>query len=146
MSGLHQNKHITSRIFTYLPQVTPANVQISRISLDLGSGVITIDGTADSQISVNTFIDTLKFTNYKVGEQGQETKAFPTVTETSYSINPGTVNYSLSITFDPTLFANNLLDDQGRPQTPTLVVPKQTTTHATTDAASPLFKTEEGQQ
>ena len=146
LTGLHQAKHITSRIFTYLPQVTPANVKISRISLDFATSTIAIDGTADTQVSVNTFVDTLKFTEYKVGEQGATGKAFSTVTESSFSINPGNVSYGLTVTFDPTLFANNLLDSEGRSQTPVLVVPKLTTTHATSnDPGNSLFNNEGGQ-
>jgi len=143
LKGLHQGKHITSRIFTYLPQVTPANVTISKLGLDVSTNTLTIDGTADSQVSVNTFIDTLKFTNFKIGEQGAQTKAFPSVTESTFSINPGNVSYGLTITFDPQLFANSQLDSEGKPVTPTLVVPKLTTTHAASGSA--LFKTEGGQ-
>lgn len=145
LSSLHQSKHITSRIFIYLPQVTPASVKISNINLDLTTNTMTIDGTADSQLSVNTFVDTLKFTNYKVGEQGKEVKAFPSVTESSFSISQGDVSYSLSMTFDPTLFANNLLDSEGRSQTPILVVPKLTSTHAA-DPASALFNDQGNQE
>src|SRR5665213_3082884 len=32
---LHQSKHITSRIFTYLPKITPTSVSINRLDLDL---------------------------------------------------------------------------------------------------------------
>jgi len=139
LPDLHQNKHITSRIFTYLPQVTPANASISRLGIDMSSNIMTIDGEADSQVTVNTFIDTLKFTTYKIGNEDSGAKAFPTVTESSFAINDGRVNYGLTITFDPKLFANNLLDSEGRPQTPTLVVPQLTTTHASANNPSDIL-------
>ena len=146
LATLHQNKHLTSRLFTYLPQVTPANVTISSLTIDYTTGSISIEGTADSQVTVNTFIDTLKFTTYKIGDQDSGKKAFPAVTESSFGINAGNVSYGLTITYDPNLFANNLLDSEGKAQAPTLVVPKLTTTHAATgDPADSLFKATGGQ-
>ena len=141
LSSLHQSKHVASRIFGYLPQVTPANTTISSINLDLSTNTMTISGTAASQLAVNTFVDTLKFTKYKVGEGGQENTAFPTVTESSFALSSQGASYSLSVSFDPNLFANNLKDDSGATQAPTLVVPKLTTTHATSgDPNDVLFE------
>ena len=49
-------------------------------------------------------------------------------------------------TFDPNLFSNNLLNSEGQTQTPVLVVPKLTSTHAAlNDPASQLFNDEGGQ-
>lgn len=146
LSGLHSSKHISSRIFTYLPQVVPANVNVSRLSLDNSQNLLTIEGSADSQVAFNTFIDTLKFTNFKVGnEEGDGSKAFTTVTPSSFALTDDGVNYTVDIAFDPKLFANNLLDSEGKPQTPQLIVPKLTTTHASSDdPANVLFN--EGQE
>lgn len=69
LSGLHKSKHISSRVFSFLPQVVPENVSIGRMSVDFAANTWSIDGTAASQVAVNTFIDTLKFTTYKYGEQ-----------------------------------------------------------------------------
>jgi len=142
LSTLHQSKHVASRIFTYLPQVTPANVTISSLTIDFSTGIINIEGTADSQVSVNTFIDTMKFTTYKLGETDSGKEAFPSVTESSFGINSGNVSYGLTVTYDTALFANDLLDADGKAQIPTLVVPKLTTTHSQ-DPANILFKEEE---
>lgn len=145
LSNLHQQKHISSRIFAYLPQVTPSNVKISRVNLDFAANTLIIDGTADSQVAINTFIDTLKFTTYKIGDKDTGSKAFPTVTESSFSIASGSVSFGLSLTFDPNLFSNTL-NSEGQPQTPVLVVPKLTTTHASQDdPASQLFNEQGGQ-
>lgn len=144
LSSLHQGKRISSRIFGYLPQVTPANVKISRVNIDFAGNTLNIDGTADSQVAVNTFIDTLKFTTYKIGDKDGG-KAFPSVTESSFSIASGNVSFGLSLTFDPNLFSN-LLNSVGQSQTPVLVVPTLTTTHASlNDSASQLFN-EQGSQ
>ncbi|MEX2006749.1 MAG: PilN domain-containing protein [Candidatus Saccharimonadales bacterium] len=127
LSTLHADKHVTSRVFDYLSQVTPAQVSLSRLSLDFATNVMMVEGSANSQASVNQFIDTLKFTKYKVGEAGQEGTAFPSVIESSFSIVPPNVSYSLTVSFDPELF----IGSQGAP---TLQVPSRITTHSSLDA------------
>lgn len=125
--GLHQNKHITSRIFTYLSQLTPASVSISELDMNTAGNSMTIVGNADTQATVNAFIDTLKATTYKVGSNDSAHPAFSSVTESSFAINSTNVSYTLNLQFDPQLFSNDLLDAQGKPQSPQLTVPKQTT-------------------
>jgi Tfp pilus assembly protein PilN len=137
---LHGSKHISSRLFTYLPEVTPTNVNIGRVLLDFKANTIEIDGTADSAHSVNTFVDTLKFTTYKVGSQDSDHPAFTSVVESNFSITAGKASYSLNVTFDPKLFANNLVDSKGNQQAPVLNVPKLTTTRSVTeDPSNGLF-------
>ncbi len=136
---LHTDKHISSRIFTYLPQVSPSNVQIGRLSLDLSANTLQLDGTAPSQLAVNTFIDTLKFTTYTTPSSTTPKPAFPSVVLTSFSVGSGTSNYSLTIGFDPVLFANNITDANGKKAAPTLNVPKQTTTRSVIEDPTALF-------
>jgi hypothetical protein len=134
LSDLHKNKHVSSRLFIYLPQVTPTDIKISSILLDFTTNTATISGTATSQHAVNTFIDTLKFTTYKVSSQDSDHPAFPSVIESSFSISPGTASFALSATFDPTLFTG------GTSQAPKLTVPRLTTTRSVIDDPSnPLF-------
>ncbi|MBI2592221.1 hypothetical protein HYW36_01970 [Candidatus Saccharibacteria bacterium] len=143
--GLHQSKHITSRIFTYLSQVTPASASIGKLDMDLSTNTMGVSGNADSQKTVNTFIDTLKFTTFKIGTDDSNQTAFPSVVESAFAINPSNVSYSLDIQFDPQLFANNLLDDQGNPQEPKLSVPTLTTTRrGVNDAGNAIFKDQTG--
>jgi Tfp pilus assembly protein PilN len=132
--GLHQQKHVASRLFTYLPQVTPTDVYISQFSIDFGQNSIQISGTAASQQATNTLIDTLKFTTYKINDQDQAKSAFPTVVETSFGASSAGASYSLTVQFDPILFSNNLGG-----KTPVLTVPKQTTTRSVLDDPSNLF-------
>lgn len=140
--GLHQNKHISSRIFTYLPQVTPTNVNISSLTIDFSTNSMTITGTADNHQSVNQFIDTLKFTTFKVGSEDSQ-RAFPSVIESNFGIGSANVTYGLNVQFDPKLFANNILDDSGKAQAPKLTVSNQTPTRsAPSDSGSPLFNSQ----
>lgn len=143
--GLHQAKHVSSRIFTFLPQITPSNASIGKLDIDLEGNTMSISGNADSQKTVNTFIDTLKFTTYTVGDQDSPHSAFTSVVESTFAINATNVSYTLDISFDPQLFANNLLDSQGHPQEPKLSVPKLTTTKSgVNDSANPIFKPQTG--
>ncbi len=136
---LHKNKHISSRIFSYLPQVTPTQVSLGRLAMDFKANTMQIDGTADSQKSVNTFIDTLKFTTYIVNSGDSPKSAFPSVVESSFSIGTKNVSYSINVIFDPTLFSNNVLDSRGHAKAPSLQVPKLTTTRSITDDPANLL-------
>ncbi len=142
---LQKNKHISSRIFSYLPQVTPTQVSLGRLSMDFKVSTMEIDGTADSQKSVNTFIDTLKYTTYIINSGDSAKSAFPSVVESSFSIGTNKVGYSLNVAFDPTLFSNSTLDSQGHPKAPTLQVPTLTTPRSVTDdPANLLFNGQSG--
>ncbi len=132
---LHSAKHITSRLGSYLTQVTPADVKIGRVVLDLSRNTMIIGGTAKSQHSVNVFIDTLKFTTYSI--DGQDSKAaFPSVVENTFSVTNNAATYELAVQIDPTLFSNNLVDSNGLHISPTLTVPKLTTTRSAIDDAN----------
>lgn len=143
--NLHQTKHITSRIFTYLSQVTPSAASVGKLEIDTSANTMNITGNADSQKTVNTFIDTLKLTTFKVGSTDSDHPAFTSVVESGFAINPNNVSYTLNLQFDPQLFANNLLDSNGKAQTPVLTVPKLTSTKAAIDDPNnALFKAQTG--
>jgi Tfp pilus assembly protein PilN len=131
LADLHKNKHISSRLFSYLPKITPDNVSITKLDLDYTTNVMNITGTADNHNSVNAFIDTLKFTTYKIGSQDTAHQAFSAVVESSFGITSNNVSFSLTSQFDPKLFANNLLDSSGKPASPQLNVPALSATRQT---------------
>jgi len=140
LSTLHHSKHVTSRVFDYLVSVTPKKVAVGNISVDLAANTMQIDGTADSQHSVNVFIDTLKYTTYKLGSTSTAKLAFSKVVESTFGINSQGTSYSVSFSFDPALFSNANLDLQKKVIVPKLNVPKQTTTRsAIDDPSSGLF-------
>lgn len=119
---LHDKKHIMSHIFTYLPAITPPNVSISELDIDLAQNTLKLSGTAPTQKDVNTFIDTLKYATYKVGSNSPA-PAFQGVVESGFGITTSGVGYSIDMTFDPQLF-QNMKDSQGSPVTPTVSVDK----------------------
>lgn len=135
LSGLHQNKHAISRIFLYMPQLTPSSAAIGNMALDLSANTLQISGNADSQATINTFVDTLKYATYKTSNQDSEHPAFSSVVLTSFSVAPGRAGYSINANFDPVLFSNPLATP------PVLTVKNQVTTRSVIDdPANLLFK------
>lgn len=120
LSQLHQSKHIVSRIFTYIPKVTPSNVTINKMEIDLKQSTMTITGKATTQANVNAFVDSLKFANFKVGSD-EAKPAFSNVVESGFTISQGSISYAINLVFDPALFANSV-DADGKPTSPTLSV------------------------
>jgi len=137
LTQLHNKKPSANQLFTYLNQVTPANVSITNLSIDFTKNTITITGTADSLSSVNKYVDTLKSTTYTVTNGSSSTKAFNSVVLTAFGLNTGSkdqsqaANYTISLSYDPTIFDNT--------QTVTLNVPN-VTTRAQVQNPSDLFK------
>ena len=134
LTDLHKNKHASNRLFSYLPQVTPTNVSIGSLTVDLATNVMQISGTASSQHAVNTFIDTLKFTKYTTDSNNAPLNAFPTVIETNFALSGNNVSYLLDVHFDPILFSNSQ-------SPPKLQVPTLTTTRSVIDNPSSLLFT-----
>lgn len=134
-ANLHQTQHDMSRIFTYLSKLTPPNASVGNLSLDSKTSIIKIDGTANTAATVNAFIDTLKYTQYKVGNAAA-VGAFSSVVESNFSITETGVAYSISAKYDPKLFANNLTDSSGKSISPQLIAPNSTTTRGGNDPGS----------
>ena len=139
LATLHQNKHITSRIFTYLPKITPTNVTIDKLAMDMTQNTMSIDGMASSQTDVNSFVDTLKFATFKVNSQDNPALAFSSVVESGFGLNTGNVSFTIDMQFDPKLFANNLTNSQGNPVTPQVSVNQPPSTTSTLNPSSTLF-------
>ncbi len=133
---LHDNKPVSSRILSYMTQVTPALVSISALDVDFTTNTITITGSADSAATVNKYVDTLKFATYttdKTTTGKPFTNVVTTVSLTAVSADPKQkAGFLLTFGFDPILFSNTA--------TPTLVVPKITSTRSETEKPSAIFK------
>jgi len=116
LTGLHDSKPATSRMFDYINQVTPSQINIGDLKADFLTQTIIISGNTDSLSTVNKYIDTLKLTTYKVntGNSKQDaetiaTKAFSNVVMSTFSIDSETkegppAKYSITLNYDPTLF------------------------------------------
>lgn len=67
LPDLHKQKPVVSRSFGFIQQITPASASISTFELNFADQTMRIEGSADSLATVNTFVDTIKFTSYGVG-------------------------------------------------------------------------------
>jgi len=135
LPSLHQNKHLVSRLFGYLPQVTPTNANIGKLDLDTGANTIEISGTADTVETVNKFVDTLKFTTFlQQNDQNTKKAAFSNVVLTKVDRNNKDATYTIDASYDPALF--------NAAQQVALTVPNEVTTRSVINApgaTSPLF-------
>jgi Tfp pilus assembly protein PilN len=154
LPGLHQQKHYVSRLFTYLPQVTPTTVSITKLDIDTAASTIVVSGSADTVKTVNIYVDTLKFTGYILdGVKDQTTcnnnehkgnwdktksictkPAFSNVVLSMVGRDDKAASYTIDASFDSTLFTGT--------KNLSLNVPQETTTRSvleSPDLKNPLF-------
>lgn len=148
LGALHDSKPAVDRLGKYLSQVTPNEVTISGLELDVAQSSMKIDGNAGAIKDVNKFIDTLKFTTHTAkakiateAENGSQQEpaakhTFSNVVMASFSRGSdtakGAVAYSVTLNFDPVIFDIK--------QDVSLKVPKQISTRSVTERPQPLFK------
>lgn len=132
LPGLHAKKPITSRLFSYLGQVTPTNVSIASTHADLTANTISLTGSADKLESVNRFVDTLKFTQFTKKNETNTPRAFSKVVLTVFGKSDKGASYTIDLAFDPFIF-----DGADEPK---LIVPKQITTRSETEKPDALFQ------
>ncbi len=134
LPDLHDKKPMTSRLFDYINKVTPSDITLSTIELDVASKTIGLTGSAPNLEAVNRFVDTLKFATYKADEN-TEGKPFTDVTTTL-------ARSSRSSTFDLKIVYDSIIFD--RMKTISITVPKMTSTRSETEKPAQLFKNNEG--
>jgi len=135
LTALHETKPAAQRVLPYLSKVTPQAASITQTTVDFQENTISINGTADSLVTVNKFIDTLKFTKYKVGADGKESPAFSEVVLAAFSVTNSEATYQIDFKFDPVIFDNT--------QQVELVVPSIVSTRSQTEKPSDLFQAPE---
>lgn len=135
LTGLHDSKVVASRIYTYLPQITPVNVSVSKFSADFTSSTLSVAGNANNITAVNTYVDTLKFAKYTADGKSAELPVFSNVVLSGFSVTTASSSYSISMNFDPVIFSEK--------HTIALTIPNTVTTRSVTDQPS-LFKLNSG--
>jgi Fimbrial assembly protein (PilN) len=124
---------VYSRIFTYLTNLVPAQVNISKISVG-SDGTMGITGTTDTIESVNKFVDTLKFTVFKETTDATAKDAFDGVVLSSFSRDKQGATYTINFNYDPVIFSGSNAGTG-------LVVPKKITTRS--ELERPIFQLDE---
>jgi Tfp pilus assembly protein PilN len=130
LPGLHDQKPVTSRLFGYIQQVTPQKASISSLQLDFDTQTLTIKGAADSISTVNKYVDTIKFTDFKNGSE--QKRAFSGVVLTTFGRDDKGASYEVSLKFEPAIFdsKNDI----------SLIVPSIITTRSETEKPEALFQ------
>lgn len=138
LPALHEMKPAATRMYNYLGQITPENVTISKVSVDFAANTITITGNAKDLLGVNTLVDTLKFTSYKLKDQTNTPNAFSKVLLSSFAAATSSATdtkgaaYEVTLTYDPPIFDNQ--------QEVQLQVPKTITTRSQLSSTNALFQ------
>src|ERR1035438_10444332 len=98
----------------------------------------TLAGSANSLSNIDQYVDTFKFTNYTLGQHSKSTAAFSNVVLSAYglssqqtSTNSAPGSYSITASFDPTIF--NVTKNV------TLIIPSIVTTRSQLENPGPLF-------
>jgi Tfp pilus assembly protein PilN len=109
LTSLHDGKVVSSRLFSYLAQLTPSTISISDITTDYTANTITITGQASSLDQVNVYADTLKETTFATGSNESTTNdpaAFSNVVLSDFDRDDKGATYKLILSFTPDIFSN----------------------------------------
>lgn len=145
LDTLHAEKPIRSRIFDYLSKLTPSQITIAQLDLDSGEGLnnITIEGSTDTLETVNKFVDTLKFTRFKLQDQIEDEDytgdyIFTEVVLVNFSRDKEGASYTVKFTYNPIIFSSTEKVDA-------LLVPQGLTTTRSA-LGRPIIQTDTEQQ
>lgn len=127
---LHSKKPVASRLFEYVRQLTPANASIARLEVNFTETRITFTGSADSLGTINKFVDTLKFTEFKKDDVTE--KAFYDVVLTTFGRDAKGASYTIDLKYNPSIFDSV--------STIKLAVPNIITTRSQTEKPDALFQ------
>lgn len=135
LTGLHEEKPATSRMYDYLIRMTPKDAKVSSVSVDFDANTIEIGGSAVNLETVNKYVDTIKFTDYKDG--GEQKRAFSEVVLSAFGVSGAAqgaerTTYTIQFRYEPAIFDNT--------KTVELVVPNIISTRSVTEAPSDLFE------
>lgn len=132
LPGLHDQKPVVTRLTSYLSEITPSQVSIGELEADFELETIQIKGTSDSLQSVNKFVDTIKFTTFKDGEEDSAEPPFKNVVLSDFVRNNDETTYTITFSFNPVIFDGN--------HDIKLTVPQITSTRSETEKPIELFK------
>jgi hypothetical protein len=132
LPALYKERPAATQLLPFINQLTPANATISALAINFTTYTGSIQGNADTLSTINTFVDTLKFTNYSLGSS-KGTNAFSNVVLSSFAevSSPPGVSYTITFSYDPLIFNST--------SAATLSVPNIITTRSITQQPTDLF-------
>ena len=104
LTTLHDQKPVTSRLFSYLTNVTPAQASLNKVMIDYTAKTITIGGAAPSLDAVSLYTDTLKSAMYKTEGSDTTAHAFSSVVLTSFGRDDKGATFTITTAFDAAIF------------------------------------------
>jgi hypothetical protein len=103
LTNLHDQKPVTSRLFSYISQITPQQASLDKLTVDFTTNTITFGGSAPSLDVVSTYTDTLKTTTYKT-DDNLSGHAFSHVVLSAFSRDDTGASFTITASFDPAIF------------------------------------------
>lgn len=140
LPDLHGKKPVVTRLQTYIRQVTPTQVSIATLNVNFEEQTMEFRGAADSISTINKFVDTLKFTDYKAGDG--EGKAFSEVVLSNFGRDDKGASYTLNLKFDSQIFDSSTDVTLSVPN----IISTRSETEKPTDLFQPLSDTQSGEQ
>ncbi len=104
LPALYDGRPAVDRLPAYLDQITPGDVGISDLTVDFSASTMEIRGKAPTLEAVNRYADTLKFTSYKAGTEGETKPALKDVVLASFGRDDTGAAFTITLGFDPTIF------------------------------------------
>lgn len=141
LPGLHSDKPVSSRIFTYIKQLAPQEASIESLTVNFDEQSMSIEGSARDLASVNKFADTLKFTSYSVSQTKATNRAFSEVVLAQFGVSQQTsdnsdktASYTITLKYSPEIFNSDISTK--------LTIPNRVTTRSETEKPVSIFGTE----
>lgn len=142
LPALRQDNPVASRVMGYIQQVTPQNASISSLTVSFTDQTMKIEGSADSLATVNTFADTLKFTNFTTTTEGKTADPIPAFKEvvlSNFAVASNSTHdknkaatYTITLKYDKSIFSDG--------NDVTLQVAKKITTRSETEKPAAIFQ------
>jgi cell division protein FtsL len=103
---LDANKKVVTRLFGYIQQLTPDNVTISNLTIDLSQNTFMIQGDTTNLAAVNQYVDIYKFAKYTTSSDSTSLNVFSNVVLSSFGLSQGQASYSINANFAPNIFSS----------------------------------------
>lgn len=137
LNTLHDGKPVTTRLYDYITQLTPAGASISEVKLDYATNTLEISGKVPTLAIVQKYADTLKYTTYRPAEKEADDESpdpavFVDVVLSSFGREKEFAKYTLTMSFDPIVFS-------GTTDT-TVTVPIISSSDTTKEQPTPTFE------
>ena len=143
LTKLHEQEPNVANLATYLYQTIPTTVSLSSLSIDFNTDTISMSGNADSLVTVNQLIDSLKFATFTVNGVAASKPPFSNIVLSDFGVaqtgssqqsttTTTTATFTIDLNFNSELF-NNTVNVR-------LSVPSKVTTRSQLDQPTVLFQ------